>query len=63
MADTIQDLHGGLMRKTFPNASEAALWGASITYHLDGSMTLRCEGEEVKIPMRVHPSEPQAGRE
>ena len=53
----IQDMHDGLMRVTFPHATEVELYASSITYHQDGSMTLRCGGKEVKMPMVIHLTE------
>lgn len=37
------------MRKAFPNASEVDLYGSSIVFHEDGSLTIRCAGEEKQI--------------
>lgn len=45
----VQDLFGGVMRKAFPNASEVDLYGSSIVFHEDGSLTIRCAGEEKQI--------------
>lgn len=52
MADTVQDSFGGLMRKHFPNASEADLWGCSMVFNLDkNTIILRCAGEEKEVPI------------